>query len=392
MLAQQACKCYPGGTETRPLDHSQVRCAPLIYRCNAHSFAASATDRATTLLSPFIRSSRSFAEQGSDAEHYMKTQRSLAAGSVTSRHFRNTSETLSNFRFPRVPASIHESSGQALSMGPSTASGEAMASLSPGSLGLANVQDQLNPLTRILSPASMNGTPRSSGEFYSMSNNSTETLASEYVTQDHTRLHSRAAQGRQVPHLTSMRNSKPPEALMMGYGQITGYYILDGSLIDQTPFEEVKKKGIIGGQGGGGVVRSDSTERDSGFFGALSWGNIGDSLGGLLGGNELSSIKETRSSDTAKSIPIISTPQAILFVNLLLRPGESRTYSYSHPLPKGIPPTHKGRAMKVSYSLTVGTQRAAKATQQHQVRHVSIPFRVLPGVNSKCSFNLGSLI
>ncbi len=38
------------------------------------------------------------------------------------------------------------------------------------------------PSARVLSTTSIAGTPRSSGEFYSLSNNSTETLASEYVT------------------------------------------------------------------------------------------------------------------------------------------------------------------------------------------------------------------
>ena len=334
--------------------------------------------------SPLIRSSRSFAEHGSrsDAEHYLNTERSPAAGSVASRHFRIASETLPNFRFPRVPASIDELTGQGSNIGSNPSSGD------PASRELTNIQDQLNPFTRILSPASMNGTPRSSRDFYSMSNNSTDTLASEYIIQDHGHLHSRAAQSRQVPLLASAKNNKPHEVLMMGYGQITGSCILDGSLIDQGPFEEVKRKGIIGGQGGGGVVRSDSIKRDSGFFGALGWGNIGNSLGDLLGGNELSSIRETKSSDSAKSIPILSTPQAILFVNLQLGPGESKTYFYSHPLPKGIPPTHKGRAMNVSYNLTVGTQRAAELTQQHRVRQVDVPFRVLPAVNSKCPLHL----
>ena len=372
--------------ETCPPDHCRVRYAPGIHNFHTNRSGAPPNDRATTMPSPLIRSSTSFVEQDSryDAEHYLKTQRSLAAGSMASKHFRKASETMSNFRFPRVPASINELTGQSSNLGPNPSSGEPTASLPPTSQELTYLQDQLNPFTRILSPTSMNGTPRSSGDYYSMSNNSTETLASEYITKDHTRLHSRGARSHQVPLLASTRNNKPPEILMMGYGQITGSYTIDGSLIDQAPFEEVKRKGIIGGQGGGGVVRSDSTKQDSGFFGALGWGNIGDSLGGLLGGNELSSIKGTKSSENAKSIPILSTPQAILFVNLQLGPGESKTYSYCHSLPKGIPPTYKGRAMKVSYNLTVGTQHAAKLTQQHHVRQVDVPFKVLPGVNSKC--------
>jgi hypothetical protein len=70
---------------------------------------------------------------------------------------------------------------------------------------------------------------------------------------------------------------------MMGYAQIMGSFTLDGSLINQAPFEEVKRKGVVGGQGGGGVVGVEKTKRESGLFGALGWGNIGESLGGLLG-------------------------------------------------------------------------------------------------------------
>lgn len=168
----------------------------------------------------------------------------------------------------------------------------------------------------------------------------------------------------------------------MGYGQIAGSFILDGSLVNKAPFEEVKRKGIVGGQGGGGVVRAEATKREGGFFG-LGWGSIGGSLGGLLGNSELSSIKATQDIARMRSIPILSTPQSVLFVDLQLAPGESRSFTYRQRLPDSLPPTHKGRAMKISYNLTIGTQRAVKSTIQHHIRTVNIPFRVLTGVNGK---------
>lgn len=216
-----------------------------------------------------------------------------------------------------------------------------------------------------------------------MSNNSTETLASEYTTHDRVRQPLRSMHSRQTSLLNPNKSPKAPEVLMMGYGHITGSFILDSSLINQSPFEEVKRKGIIGDQGGGGVVRVENPKRASGMFAFSGWSNIGESLGGLLGSRELSSIRETKVSSNSKSIPVLSTPQSILFVDLQLRPGESRSYKYRHPLPKGIPPSHRGRAMKVTYNLIVGTQRAAKAATQLNVRHVNVPFRVLPGVNGK---------
>ncbi|KAF2850948.1 Rgp1-domain-containing protein [Plenodomus tracheiphilus IPT5] len=242
--------------------------------------------------------------------------------------------------------------------------------------------DTLSPVARIISGSSMDGTPRSSGEFYSMSNNSNETLASEYTAHLSARLLPRPSHQRQPSHLAPPNQQTRPESLMMGYAQITGSFTLDGSLINQAPFEEVKRKGVVGGQGGGGVVGVEKTKRESGLFGALGWGNIGESLGGLLGSSEPSSIREMRGIASSKTVPLISTPQSILFVDLKLAPGESRSYTYSFTIPRGLPPTHKGRSIKVEYNLTIGTQRAG-STRDQQVRHVDVPFRVFGSVNSR---------
>ncbi|KAF9698644.1 hypothetical protein EKO04_003595 [Ascochyta lentis] len=242
--------------------------------------------------------------------------------------------------------------------------------------------DTLSPVARIISASSMEGTPRSSGEFYSMSNNSSETLASEHVTHPSARFLPRALHQRQASHLAPPKRQLQPESLMMGYAQIMGSFTLDGSLINQAPFEEVKRKGVVGGQGSGGVVGVERQKRESGLFGALGWGNIGESLGGLLGSSEPSSIREMRSTASSKTVPLITTPQSILFVDLKLAPGESRSYTYSFTMPRGLPPSHKGRSMKVNYHLTIGTQRAG-STKEQQVRHVDVPFRVFGSVNGR---------
>ncbi|KAI9799274.1 MAG: hypothetical protein M1833_004152 [Piccolia ochrophora] len=227
----------------------------------------------------------------------------------------------------------------------------------------------------------MNGTPRSSAELYSVSNNSTETLASDYA-QSSNRLLPRGPHVRKPSNLGPTNHDRLPETLMMGYIQIMGSFILDGSLINQAPFEEVKRKGVVGGQGGGGVVGLEN-KRDSGLFGAFGWGNIGESIGGLLGTGEMSSIKEMRGVANSKTVPLISTPQSVLFVDLRLAPGESKTYSYSFTLPRGLPPSHKGKAMKISYNMVVGVQRPVSAREQQPVTHVDVPFRVFGGVNGR---------
>lgn len=167
----------------------------------------------------------------------------------------------------------------------------------------------------------------------------------------------------------------------MGYAQIQGSFSLDGSLVSLNPFEVVKKKAVVGGRGGGVIGIEPTKRRESGLLRSFGWGNISSSLGDFLGGGELSTIKEMRVASNSKSIPLLSTPQSILFVDLRLAPGQSREYEYTFRLPKGLPPSHKGKAMKISYSLIISTQRAGGAREQ-QIRSVEIPFRVLGSVNS----------
>ncbi|KAM7206300.1 Rgp1 domain containing protein [Rhypophila sp. PSN 637] len=241
---------------------------------------------------------------------------------------------------------------------------------------------------RVLATTSIGGTPRSSGEFYSLSNNSSETLASEYVQQPAFRGGGlgRAVSGSHNRRPSNLSSSMiaggrvSSEALMMGYAQVQGSFTLDGSLVNLGPFEQVKRKAVVGGHGGG-VVGLETPKRDSGLLRGFGWGNITSSIGELLGGSELSTIKEMRTTASSRSIPLLSTPQSILFVDLQLAPGESKSFEYAFRLPKGLPPTHRGKCMKISYSLVIGTQRPGGAREQ-QVKSVDVPFRVLGSVNA----------
>ncbi|KAL3421882.1 hypothetical protein PVAG01_06038 [Phlyctema vagabunda] len=288
------------------------------------------------------------------------------------------------FRFPAAPPSVDDQQGDQIR----TQAGESYPSnvqqlLSPRSKDPIPtiISEHAAPVARILSPASITGTPRSSGEFYSLSNNSTETLASEYLPQTTGRNPlGIGSHLRKTSNLVPTNNHPAPETLMMGYAQIHGSFTLDASLISQTPFDDVKRKGAVGGQGGG-VIGVESHKRDSGILRGFGWANIGESLGGLLGGGELSSIKDMRGIASSRSVPLLSTPQSILFVDLRLAPGESKSYQYSFKLPRGLPPTHRGKAIKISYKLVIGTQRPGGAREQ-QVKSVEIPFRVLGSVNS----------
>ncbi|KAI1271507.1 Rgp1-domain-containing protein [Xylaria sp. FL0933] len=300
---------------------------------------------------------------------------------------RKGSGPMPDFKFPMTPATSTGNSGGTpgvyLDDSATTPTAEMMPQVAlpvRSKDPIPIISEHSAPVARILASTSMaGGTPRSSGEFYSLSNNSSETLASEYVTHP-------LQGGRGPAHLrrgsvmSGISQARLPESLMMGYAQVHGSFTLDGSLVNLAPFEAVKRKAVLGGQGGG-VIGVETSKRSSGFLTGLGWGGLGSSIGELLGGNEFSSIKDMRGAASSKSIPLLSTPQSILFVDLQLGPGEGKTYEYSFKLPKGLPPTHRGKAIKITYSLVVGTQRAGGAKEQ-QVRSVDIPFRVLGSVNS----------
>ncbi|EJD04560.1 Rgp1-domain-containing protein [Fomitiporia mediterranea MF3/22] len=57
-------------------------------------------------------------------------------------------------------------------------------------------------------------------------------------------------------------------------------------------------------------------------------------------------------------LPTFEVQPVMLAVDLVLAPGQSRTYTYSLPLPETLPPTYRGRGVKFSYHLTVGVCRA----------------------------------
>ncbi|KAK5729577.1 Golgi membrane exchange factor (Ric1p-Rgp1p) subunit [Elasticomyces elasticus] len=285
-----------------------------------------------------------------------------------------------SFKFPAQPAQpAREKTPSPPLTSPVSARPSHERPLSPGPAdGWTGTLSNLNPISRVLSESSnASGTPRSSSDFYSMSNHSDETVTSEapYVHQQNNRLLPRITQSRQMSRSVYGRAAEP-ETLMMGYVQTMGSFTLDGSLVNAAPFEEVKRKGA---QTGGGVVGVERSKRTSGMFGAFSWGNIGESIGGLLGGDEMSSMAQMKATTGSRSIPLLSTPQSLLFVDLRLAPGESRSYSYRFDLPRGLPPSHRGRALKVQYHLSVGVQRPG--TQN--VKHVEVPFRVLGSYNAR---------
>jgi RAB6A-GEF complex partner protein 2 len=185
----------------------------------------------------------------------------------------------------------------------------------------------------------------------------------------------------------SARKLQPqPASLLMGYAHLNATFTVDGSLMDQSPFEEVKQKGFLGGQAGGGVVgvTQKKARPTSGFLGGFNFNSLGESLNSLVGGETMSSVREMNAVTNAKAIPLLSTPQSLLFVNLTLEPGEEKSYTFACPVPRGLPSSYRGKAIKITYNLLIGVQTAPTGPRDrdHKVRQVSVPIRVFAGVDS----------
>jgi len=69
---------------------------------------------------------------------------------------------------------------------------------------------------------------------------------------------------------------------------------------------------------------------------------------------------------------VLSTKPKILFCDLRLLPGESKSFPYCQVLPSEGPPTYKGQGVKYSYKITIGTQRV-----NSHIKLLRVPLRVL---------------
>lgn len=141
------------------------------------------------------------------------------------------------------------------------------------------------------------------------------------------------------------------EHLPYGFIQMSGSFHADPAAVSMAPFDTLKSRAMYFpssglGHGGGGSLMSNP-------------GNAG---------------KDDR------AIPIYSTPPSILFVDLRLEPGETRTYTYSLLLPDVLPPSHRGRLARFSYKLVVGIQRG---TMSMRTQNFQVPFRLFSRVEGE---------
>ncbi|GAA5975307.1 hypothetical protein JCM5350_006423 [Sporobolomyces pararoseus] len=176
----------------------------------------------------------------------------------------------------------------------------------------------------------------------------------------------------------SQKAQHPPNtiALLWAFAHLEGSFEVDELLIKPNEFLEVKQllAGGTGGVGmGGGTL--EPKKKETGGWKSWLWGTAAasnedsrdangreDGFNGITSGEtggaaSLEERKEKAVKD--KSVPIFSCPASILGVDLVLEPGESKSFSFSIRIPADLPPSFRGKAIKFNYQLVVGSNRVS---------------------------------
>lgn len=78
-----------------------------------------------------------------------------------------------------------------------------------------------------------------------------------------------------------------------------------------------------------------------------------------------------------RGVLIFSTEPRILFCDLLLKPNQSETFTFTGSIPSGSPPSYTGHALRYVYKITIGTQRLNSVVQ-----FLKVPLKIVLGPES----------
>ncbi|KJA20825.1 hypothetical protein HYPSUDRAFT_68151 [Hypholoma sublateritium FD-334 SS-4] len=119
-----------------------------------------------------------------------------------------------------------------------------------------------------------------------------------------------------------------------------------------TPSSVGSARWRAGSTGAPYAVYTPSTPSSARFASGSNSPSVGGSFGNAPVVAEIS---------PEEPLPTFEIQPAMLAVDLALAPGESWSYTYTIKLPDNLPPTFKGKSLKFSYELVVGTCRAGPA-------------------------------
>ncbi|GAA6003982.1 hypothetical protein JCM10207_006497 [Rhodosporidiobolus poonsookiae] len=163
---------------------------------------------------------------------------------------------------------------------------------------------------------------------------------------------------RSISHANGSTDSSPLHppntlSLLWAFAHLEGAFEVDESLIKPAEFIEVKR--LIAGAGiGGGTLEE---KRDGSGWGGWLWGKRPPPQEDTHGAASLEERRDRAIKERA--VPTFSCPPSILGVDLVLEPGQSKSFTFTLRIPADLPPSFRGKAIKFNYHLVVGTNRSA---------------------------------
>ncbi|WVQ78266.1 hypothetical protein IAT38_000351 [Cryptococcus sp. DSM 104549] len=102
----------------------------------------------------------------------------------------------------------------------------------------------------------------------------------------------------------------------------------------------------------------------------------------VMGGNGGSLEEERKRVWNMKDLPVLETTRSLLGVDLKLKEGERKDFTYTLPLPTTLPPAHKGKAFRFSYDLIVSVNVGLPGGGHRQKsKDIIVPIRVWANVS-----------
>ncbi|KAH7104289.1 Rgp1-domain-containing protein [Auriculariales sp. MPI-PUGE-AT-0066] len=166
----------------------------------------------------------------------------------------------------------------------------------------------------------------------------------------------------------------PPgsELLLWSYAQLSGTLELDDALIRPETQAALRQQLRAARVVGGGRMHLED-----GLMPKAPTRSIGGGFFSSLFGGGQPAQAQTVQVDDGQPMPTLETRQTMLVVDLSLTPGEQKSFKYTTTLPAVLPPTFRGRAIRLSYTLVLGACRAEGGSARRQYSRVmKIPIRL----------------
>ncbi|ODV62013.1 Rgp1p [Ascoidea rubescens DSM 1968] len=149
------------------------------------------------------------------------------------------------------------------------------------------------------------------------------------------------------------------ESLLLGNIQLFGYFLINRNVVDDSRFDDLKKKSTIGGRIAGiQSLESSKSNLNGGLFSNLTY---------IL-------------SNIDNLFPVFSTEQSLLFTEITLHPGEVKQYYYKFKIPETLPPSYKGNFIKINYNLILNCEKLTKNSQPRKL-NIYFPLKIYPFTN-----------